>query len=61
MQRAAPHGLVLLFLASCFVHGPLVLDINTDCILLIPYSFAPIPLCSVVVHQTEVLLILETP
>jgi hypothetical protein len=59
--HAAPHGLVLLFLASCFMHGPLVLGINTGCILLIPYLFVPIPLCSVIVRQTEVLLISATP
>jgi len=39
------------------MHRPVVLDINTDCILLITHLFAPIPLGSVVVQQTEVLLI----
>jgi hypothetical protein len=63
VERHALHLVVeswcFTYVASCFMHGPLVL--NTGCILLVPHSFAPIPPCSVIVCQTEVLLILATP
>ena len=41
--------------SSCLMHGPVVLDINTGCILLVPHLFVPIPLGSVVVQSNKIL------